>query len=130
MNLLTNLIARIFFAVPFIGMGSGHLLHASVMAGMAPVPGGIFWIYFTGIALVLAGIAAITKFQGRLAMLLLAVLLLTFIVSIHIPNILKPETNMAGMMGMYKDTGLMGGALLLAGIFQREKQSDEKKEAA
>jgi len=29
------------------------------------------------------------------------------------------------MIGLYKDTGLMGGALLLAGIFNREKMKEQ-----
>jgi hypothetical protein len=32
---------------------------------------------------------------------------------------------MMGMMGLYKDTGLIGGAILLAGIFDREKKGEQ-----
>jgi putative oxidoreductase len=121
MNILTGVVARIFFAIPFLGFGIGHLTNASMMAGMVPIPGGEIWVYVTGIAMIMAGIAAITKFQGKLAMLLLALLLFTYIVTIHIPMMMNPETMQMGMIGLYKDAGLMGGALLLAGIFHREK---------
>jgi putative oxidoreductase len=120
MNLLTNTMARILFGLPFIAFGIGHLMNASKMGGMVPIPGGVIWIYVTGIAMILAGIAAITKFQGKWAMLLLALLLLIYIVTIHIPNLMKPETLQMGLLGLYKDTGLMAGALLLAGIFDKE----------
>jgi uncharacterized membrane protein YphA (DoxX/SURF4 family) len=120
MNLLTGIIARILFAVPFLGFGIGHLMNANMMAGMVPIPGGAIWIYITGVAMLLAGIAAITKFQGKTAMLLLALLLIIYIVTIHIPTMMNPETQMQGMAGFYKDAGLAGGALLLAGIFDRE----------
>lgn len=122
MNLLTGIIARFLYGIPFILFGIGHFTNASAMAGMVPVPGGVFWVYFTGVAMILAAIAAITKWQGRLAMLLLALLLLIYIVSIHIPNMMNPETRMMGMMGAFKDMGLMGGALMLAGIFARESK--------
>lgn len=122
MKILTGVVARVIFALPFLGFGIGHLMNASMMAGMVPIPGGVIWIYVTGIAMLLAGVAAITKFQGKLAMLLLALLLLIYIVTIHIPNMMKPETMQMGMMGLYKDMGLMGGALLLAGIFDRESK--------
>ena len=122
MNILTGVVARIFFAIPFLGFGAGHLMNASMMAGMVPIPGGIIWIYVTGAAMILAGIAAITKFQGRLAMLLLALLLLIYIVTIHIPAMMKPESMQMGMLGFYKDAGLLGGALMLAGIFDRESK--------
>ncbi|MCX7878861.1 MAG: DoxX family membrane protein, partial [Ignavibacteria bacterium] len=88
MNLLTGLIARILFAIPFIGFGIGHFTNASAMAGLVPIPGGVFWVYFTGVAMILAGISAISGYQGRLAMLLLALLLFIYIVSIHIPNMM------------------------------------------
>ncbi len=122
MKILTGVVARVIFALPFLGFGIGHLMNASMMAGMVPIPGGVIWIYVTGIAMLLAGVAAITKFQGKLAMLLLALLLLIYIVTIHVPNMMKPETMQMGMMGLYKDMGLMGGALLLAGIFDRESK--------
>lgn len=122
MNAITGTAGRIIFGVPFILFGIGHLMNASMMAGMVPVPGGIIWIYVTGAAMILAGAAAITKIQGQLAMLLLAVLLLVYIVTIHVPNLMKPETMMMGMMGLYKDLGLMGGALVIAGVFSSEKK--------
>lgn len=126
MNLLTGIIARIFFAVPFLGLGINHFLNASFLAGIVPIPGGVIWVYLTGIAMILAGIAAITKYQGKLAMLLLALLLFIYIISIHVPSVLNPDTRMLGLMGLYKDFGLMGGALLLAGIFNNESKQKEQ----
>ncbi len=124
MNFLTTTIARILFSIPFIALGIGHLRNADMMAGVVPVPGGVMWIYITGIALILAGLSAITKIMGKQAMMMLALLLFVFIISIHLPAAMKPETMMMGMMGLYKDTGLMGGALLLAGIFDGEKKKE------
>lgn len=122
MNALTGVVARILFAIPFIGFGIGHLMNAGMMAGMVPIPGGVIWVYVTGIAMILAGIAAITKIQGKMAMLLLALLLIIYIVTIHVPAMMKPETQMMGMSGVFKDFGLTGGALILAGIFSRESK--------
>ena|SRR5260221_14552915 len=124
MNNLT-LTGRVIFGIPFILFGAGHLMNASMMGAYVPIPGGVIWIYVTGIAMVLAGIAAITKIQGKLAMLLLALLLFIYIVTIHVPNLLKPETMQMGMMGLYKDMGLMGGALILAGIFSKEEKKTQ-----
>jgi uncharacterized membrane protein YphA (DoxX/SURF4 family) len=125
MSILTGVVARVLFGIPFLLFGLGHLMNANMMAGMVPIPGGVIWIYVTGIAMILAGIAAISKIQGKLAMLLLALLLFIYCVTIHIPNLMKPETQMMGMMGLYKDIGLMGGALLLAGIFHRESAASK-----
>lgn len=125
MNNFTGNAGRIIFGIPFVLFGVGHLMNASAMGGYVPIPGGMIWIYVTGIAMILAGIAAITKIQGKLAMILLAILLFIYIATIHIPNLMKPETMQMGLMGLYKDMGLLGGALILAGIFSKEEKKTQ-----
>lgn len=127
MNLLTSTVARILFSIPFLVFGINHFMMADKMKFLVPsyVPGGIFWVYLTGAALVLAGISIIAKWQGKLACLLLSILLLTFILTIHIPGMGNPETMQMALIGLLKDIGLVGGALLLAGIFENEKRVQE-----
>ncbi|HEY5039587.1 MAG TPA: DoxX family protein, partial [bacterium] len=66
MNKLTGMLGRVMYAFPFLGFGAGHLMNAGQMGGMVPafIPGGIFWIYFTGVAMILAALAIITGIQG------------------------------------------------------------------
>jgi putative oxidoreductase len=124
MEMLTGIAGRILFTIPFLAFGVRHLMYASVMAGMVPIPGGAIWVYVTGIAMILASIAAITGIQGRNAMLLLALLLLIYAVAIQYPAMLStdPAVKMGGAAGFYKDLGLMGGALILAGVFASKKK--------
>jgi len=124
MNILTGIFARILFTVPFLGFGIRHLLHANLMSGMVPIPGGIIWIYITGIAMILASIAAITKIQGKLAMLLLALLIIALAFAVQYPAMLNPDMaiKMGGTVSFYKDLGLAGGALILAGVFAGEEK--------
>lgn len=122
MNFLTTTFARILFGLPFIGFGIGHLTNADKMGQSVPVPGGVIWVYITGGALILAGLGAITKFMGKTAMLMLALLLLIFVLTVHVPALMKPETMAIAWPNFYKDVSLIGGALLLAGIFDREKR--------
>ena len=125
MNILTGIFARILFTIPFLGFGVRHLLHANQMTGLVPFPGGVIWVYITGLAMILASIAAITKFQGKIAMLLLALMLLIFAFSIQYPAMLSSDMalKMGGTVSFYKDLGLAGGALILAGVFDREKKT-------
>ena len=127
MNILTGIFARILFTIPFLAFGVRHLLHANMMAGMVPIPGGVIWVYFTGIAMILASIAAITGIQGKLAMLLLALLLIIYAFALQFPAMINPDMamKMGGTISFYKDLGLAGGALFLAGFFAK----DEKKPA-
>ena len=122
MNVLTNIGGRILFSVPFLVFGIFHFMNANQMAGMVPLPGGIFWVYLTGAAQILAAISIYTKIQGKLAMLLLALLLLIYIAAVHIPNLGNPQMSQFALTSLLKDAGLMGGALILAGIFNKEKK--------
>jgi putative oxidoreductase len=53
---------------------------------------------------------------------LLAILLGLFILTIHIPNIIAFEDDemQFAIMQLIKDTSLMGGALMIAGIYKDE----------
>ena len=123
MDKLTGFVGRVIFALPFLGFGAGHLMKASQMGGMVPsyIPGGVFWIYFTGAAMVLAALAIITGKQGRNACFGLAVMLLIFIVTIQLPGMSSPDAQMKmmSMMNFFKDTALMGASLVIAGTLKK-----------
>ena len=121
MELLTTVIARVLFSIPFLVFGLMHFMNAKAMAGIVPtwLPGGAAWVYITGVFLVAAGVSIITKRQGALACKLLAILLTLFILTVHLPGLSTPHAQMS-MIGLLKDVGLVGGALLLAGIFDSE----------
>ena len=125
MNILTGVVARVIFTIPFLGFGVRHFMHAGILSGLVPIPGGVFWVYLTGACMLLASIAAITKIQGRNAMLLLALMLFIFAFSVQYPAMLSEDMTMkmSGTVSFYKDLGLAGGALLLAGIFHNEKKT-------
>lgn len=127
MKLSVLLFARILFMVPFLMLGMQHFLTADEMAGMVPswLPGGIVWIYITGVFEVAAALAIISAIQIRLAGFLLFLLLLIYVAFMHIPSMLSadPTTSMLGMIGVMKDIGLAGGALLLSHIYTKRKPS-------
>jgi uncharacterized membrane protein len=119
MNIPAHLLGRIFLAIPFLVFGILHFMGADQMAGMVPswVPGGVFWVYFTGLAQVAAGVAFLTGKMAKLAGQLSALLVLIYILTIHLPGMMGAADAAAGqmsMMALLKDFGLMGGALLLA----------------
>jgi len=117
-------IGRIIFAIPFAIFGMMHFMAAGDMAGMVPswVPGGVFWVYLTGLALVAAAVSLITKKQIYLASLLLAVLLFVFVVTVHLPGMMveNPMMKQMAMGSLMKDMSMAGAALLIAGLFKGE----------
>ena len=120
MKALIDCYARIIYAIPFAIFGLMHFMKGGDMAGMVPsfIPGGIFWVYLVGLALIAAAVAIIIQKHGRLACLLLALMLLIFILTMHIPMAMEEATRQMAMSSLLKDFGLMGGALLCAGQFE------------
>jgi len=118
-NLTT--IGRILFALPFGIFGLNHFLMADFYTGMVStfIPGAGFTVMLTGIALIAASISIIIKMYIKLSCILLAILLFIFIAVIHIPNLFKESESIFAMFALLKDTALMGGALMIAGIYKR-----------
>jgi len=117
MNNLNNA-GRILFALPFAVFGLMHFMAAGDMAGMVPswVPGGVYWVYLTGLALIAATVAIITKKHISLAALLLGVLMFTFVLTIHLPAVMGG--NQMAMSNVLKDFSLGGAALMISGLFK------------
>ena len=116
MNILTTTGARLLYAVPMAIFGIFHFMNASSMSGMVPsfIPGGVLWVYVTGLALILAAISIIIQKKARLAGLLLAGMLIIFVLTMHLPGLGGENAQMA-MVNMLKDIALAGAALAFAG---------------
>ena len=116
-NLTT--VGRILFALPFAVFGLNHFLMVDFFTGMLNsfIPGTSFTIILTGIALIAASVSIIVKKYIKLSCILLAILLFIFITTIHIPKLFDEATRMMSMVALLKDTTLMGGALMIAGIY-------------
>ncbi len=121
MKALTTVVARVLFALPYGIFGLFHLMSGPQMAGMVPIPGGVFWMYFTGVAMLAGSIGLITKIQGKWAALGLAVLMVLYIVLVHAPGLgsADPVMKQLQTINLLKDISLLGGALTWAGIFMR-----------
>ena len=116
-------IGRILFALPFGILGLNHFFMYNYYVGMVSsfIPGGGFTVIITGVALIAACVAIIFKKFIQIACLLLALLLLIFICTIHIPGLFEPVNANMAMIELLKDTALMGGALMIAGMYKEEQ---------
>jgi len=101
-----------FFGINhFIGTGMQHTVPSFL-------PGGVFWLYLTGVALIAAAIAFITGKQRALAGYLLAVFLLIIVFTIHVPAIMNAPDDAARrfpLSNLVKDVGIAAAALMIAG---------------
>jgi len=86
------------------------------MVGIVPgwLPGGVFWVYVTGLVLVAACISLIINKYTVYAALGLAVLMFIFVLTVHLPSLLGGDQMALTML--LKDFGLGSAALLVAHI--------------
>ena len=112
-QILSNGLLRVLFAIPFAIFGIMHLLNATAMEGMVPeyFPGGVIWVYVSGILLIAGAIGFILNKSVQMAGYVLGALMLIFILSIHLPAALSGNHN--SMASLLKDFALMAGALFI-----------------
>lgn len=85
-QIISSRAAAIIYALAIAAFGILHFMSADEMKTLLPdyLPGGAFWIYFTGVCLLLAAIAILVDKQTRLACYLLAAMLLIFGFTLHL----------------------------------------------
>ncbi len=116
-------IGRILFAIPFAVFGINHFLMTDYYVGMLTsfIPLGAYTIILTGIMLIAASISIILKKFVKISTLLLAILLFIFILTIHIPHLMTDTDKTVTLIALLKDISLMGGSLMIAGIYSEEE---------
>jgi len=127
MKKITTL-GRILFAIPFAIFGINHFLMTDYYLGVLTsfIPLGAYTIILTGIMLIAASISIITKKFVKLSTIMLAILLFIFIVTIHIPHLFTDADKTSTIIALLKDISLMGGSLMIAGIYSEEEESGKK----
>jgi putative oxidoreductase len=126
-----HIISRIaiwLLAIVMIIFGIQHFRHPEIFANFVPpyLPGGEMWVYFVGVAFILAAVAFITNRLVALAGYLLAALLLIFIVTIHWPNFREAssfENSQATLTNMLKDLAIAAFALYVASNSRHQKMN-------
>ena len=115
-------IGRILFALPFALFGINHFVQREYYLGMLTsfIPLGAYTIILTGIMLIVASISIITRKFVKFSTIMLAILLFIFIVTIHIPHLFSDSDQTVTIIALLKDISLMGGSLMIAGIYTEE----------
>jgi uncharacterized membrane protein YphA (DoxX/SURF4 family) len=109
-------IARIIAGASALIFGIAHFRYADFTATMVPSwipPNQLFWAYATGAGHFAAGLALVSGVQARLAATLLAGMMGSFVVLLHIPRVFAaPEQHVEWIM-LGVSTSLAGAALLI-----------------
>src|SRR5689334_14219465 len=115
---LTNLC----FAVPLAVFGAEHFSLGSSMIGLVPpyMPWRLFWIYFVGVALIIASLSIATKIQVRWSGLLFGIMMFLFVALIHLPGAVRSGDRIIWTI-VIREMSFGGGGLVLAGIALGQK---------
>lgn len=116
------------FVMVFFGIQ--HFIHPQNMVTRVPdfLPGGIVWVYIVGTAFILAAVSFMTNILVRTAAYLLALMLLIFVFTIHLPQYLDTADNdykQATLINLLKDTALAAFALYIASNARHQKVLEE-----
>lgn len=107
-------LGKYLYIIPMAIFGLMHFVNGEQMTGLVPswLPLKLALVYLVGLALIAAAVALIINKKAKLAMTLLAVLLLSFVVLIHVVAVIGgDEMSMAMVL---KDSSLAGAALYIA----------------
>ena len=92
-------LGAILFSITIISFGVDHFLFAKEASDYIPswVPNHLFWMYFTGSALLGSGMAILLKIKPGLAAALLGSMIFVWFIILHIPRVIA--TASAGLGG-------------------------------
>jgi hypothetical protein len=123
---LTKLIplGAIFYSITIISFGIDHFLYAKEASDYVPswVPYHIFWMYFTGLALIGSGIAIILKTKRGLIAALLGTMIFIWLIILHVPRVIaSPSADMGGeVTSAFLALAYCGIALVIAGASKKQ----------
>lgn len=117
-------------AIVMAYFGIRHFLYPYDLMVKVPdfLPGGVVWVYFTGVAFILAALSFLTNIWVRTSAYLLAVLLFSFVLTIHLPNYLETADRAYQQMALtnlLKDAALAAFALYIASNARHQRILEE-----
>jgi uncharacterized membrane protein len=109
-------LTHLCFAVPLAVFGAEHFSLGSSMIGLVPpyMPWRLFWIYFVGVALIIAALSIATRIQVRWSGLLFGIMMVLFVAMIHLPGAVKSGDRIIWTI-VIREMSFGGGGLVLAG---------------
>jgi len=134
---IVSRIAIFILALVMLVFGIQHFRFPNDMLVKVPtfLPGGLVWVYVVGVAFILAAISFMTNKLVRVAAYLLALMLFSFVLLIHLPNFMDtadPEYARISLQNVLKDSALGAFALYIASNARHQRiledVEDEEKE--
>ncbi len=125
-RLLRKLIplGTIIFCLTILSFGINHFLYAKEASGYMPswIPVKLFWMYFTGSALIGASIAIILKIKPGLMATLLGTMIFIWVLILHIPKVIAASFDDKGgeVTSLFLALAYCGIAFVIAGDSRKQ----------
>ncbi|HEU0186221.1 MAG TPA: hypothetical protein VFS27_12950 [Blastocatellia bacterium] len=109
-------LGHFFLAAFLILCGIEHFIYAEFVTSLVPswVPGGAFWTYFTGVALIAGGLGIIVPPTSRLAGALSGLMIFMWVFLVHIPRALADLSDSNETTAVFEALAFSGVAFLVA----------------
>lgn len=110
-------LTHLCFAIPLAVFGAEHFALGNSMIGLVPpyMPGRLFWIYFVGVALIIASLSIATRIQVRWSGLMFGIMMFLFVAMIHLPGAIRSGDRIIWTI-VIREMSFGGGGLVLAGV--------------
>jgi uncharacterized membrane protein len=111
--------AVLLFAFTLVIYGLQHFQFAKFIAFLIPawMPLRLFLAYFTGVALIAAGLSMAIKVLGKLSSLMLALMFFLWVVTLHAPRVATKLTNGDEWSSLFVALAMCGASLLISRTF-------------
>jgi hypothetical protein len=117
----------ILFSITIISFATDHFLFAKEAADYVPswIPWHLFWLYFTGTALLGSGLAIILNIKRGIAATLLALMILSWFIMLHLPRIIASPVAYLGseVTSAFIALAYSGIAFAIAGATKKQRST-------
>src|SRR5687767_12401583 len=127
---IVSRIAIFILAIVMLIFGIQHFRFPHDLLIKVPtfLPGGLIWVYIVGVAFILAAISFMTNKLVKVSAYLLAILLFSFVLFIHLPNFMDTadrELARMSLQNVLKDSALAAFALYIASNARHQRILEE-----
>jgi uncharacterized membrane protein len=107
---------RYFLAAFLILCGIEHFIVVEFVTSLVPswIPGGVFWTYFTGVALIAGGVGMCVPLTSRLAAILSGLMIFVWFLVLHIPRAAANLSSSNETTAVFEALAMSGAAFLVA----------------
>jgi len=133
-NILNKLVmfGRMLFTISMIVFGVQHFMYAPFIASLIPswIPGHLFWAYFTGSALIVAGLSVATGIFAALAAALLGIMFFLWVLVLHAPRVVAQPRNGDEWTSAFVALAFAGGSCILAAALSKARPRSSNSASA